>query len=184
MSGPSTISELLAAALDGDQEAWDRIVDGHRSLVWAVVVNAGLVGDDADDAFQMTFIRLLERGRSVREPERLPGWLATTARNEARNVQRRRRRSEPVDDFSELADEVDGGPDRGVMVDATVAAVRLALAELSERCQQLLRLLFTEPPLGYDEIGEILGIPVGSIGPTRMRCMERLRRSPHLRGVR
>lgn len=176
-------AEVLRAALDGDQSAWNRLVSEHRSLVWAVVIGMGLRGDDAEDAFQLTFIRLLEKGRNVRQPDHLAGWLATTARNEARGIHRRRRRVVTVDEVRDPAAVDTDDLAAGMVMDDRRIGLRRAMSELSAACQELLRLLFTEPPLTYEDISELLGIPIGSIGPTRARCLDRLRRSVHLRGV-
>ena len=184
MSSSEDPTQLLGNALDGDQDAWDALIEQYRSLVWAVVRSAGVYGDDAEDAFQMTFVRLIERGRSIVDASRLGGWLATTARNESRNIQRRQRRIDHVEEWDDRPDPSARALDHGLLSVEDESAVRRAFAELTERCQQLLRLLFTDPPLEYDDIGATLDMPVGSIGPTRARCLERLRRSRHLSGAR
>lgn len=183
MPADHTTAEVLRAALDGDEEAWQTLVDDHRSVVWAMVTGTGLRGADAEDAFQLTFIRLHERGRSIHDPERLRSWLATTARNMAIDVHRRQRRTVPVDDFTQVADPSDKPPERGVLADEAATSVHRALEDVSQKCRELLRLLFSDPTPSYELVSETLDIPIGSIGPTRQRCLDSLRRSRHLRGA-
>lgn len=184
MPDDQTTPELLRAALDGDEFAWAALVDEHRSVVWAMVTGTGLRGADAEDAFQLTFIRLHERGGSINDASRLRSWLATTARNTAIDVHRRQRHTVPVDDFSQISDLTNPAVDSGALTDDTIRSVRRALDDISQRCQQLLHLLFSDPAPSYELVSETLGIPIGSIGPTRQRCLDSLRRSRHLREAR
>ena len=170
------LADLLARARAGDQRAWREVVTRYTKLVWAVARSHRLDHADAADICQTTWLRLAEHIDAVREPARLPGWLATTARRESLRVIAGRRREAP----GALPDEPDpdpsAGPETLVLIEDRDNRLWGAFAGLSERCQQLLRLLSSAPELSYNEVGSVLGIPVGSIGPTRGRCLESLRR--------
>ena len=168
----------MQEATNGDSAAWRELCDRVRGIVWRSIHNHRLTGADADDVYAATMFRLAEHLGRIRDPERLPGWVATTARNEALGVFRMRKRVVVADSFVELAG--DDEPDR-LEVAELHDAVRRAFAMLDERCQQLLRISTADPPLAYEEVGALLGMPHGSIGPTRRRCLENLRAQPPLR---
>ena len=160
--------------------AWAELVDRFTPLVWSVA-RAHRLGDaDAADVFQCTWLRLLGSIDTLRDPECLAGWLATTARREALRLFRHAGRITSVDGArleriaieDEVADE-DEDDERPARSDV----VRAAVATLAPRDQALFRLLAADPPLSYSEISTALDIPMGSIGPTRSRCLDRLRRS-------
>jgi len=177
-----TTTELVALARDADEVAWKALVHRYRNVIWAASASFRFDRDTRDDVFQMTCLRLIDHLDSIREPERLAGWLSVTARRECLAIIRERARWNPQDDFESNA--ADGPPvDSAVIRDETVRIVAAALAEIEERCQELLRLVVAEPPLGYETIAEILGVPVGSIGPTRARCLEKLARRPGIVGI-
>lgn len=176
MSGAG-LDELLRAAAAGDQVAWKQIVDRFTGLVWATARAHRLSRDDAADVAQTTWLRLVENLGRIREPERLGAWLATTARHESLRVIKRGGREQPSDapDLFEL-------PSDDEIADVVVgrerdAALWRAFAVLSDKCQQLLRMLASAEEPSYEEIGSALKMRVGSIGPTRMRCLDTLRRS-------
>jgi RNA polymerase sigma factor (sigma-70 family) len=176
----ATFTELTAEAVSGDEAAWRELCGRLRNVVWKTIRSFGLYGADADDAYAATMFRLAEHLGGIRDPERLPGWVATTARNEALGTFRQRRRVVSVADVPEGA----GVADPDALVRAELRdAVRRAFALLDERCQQLLRILTADPPPPYDAIGDLLAMPHGSIGPTRRRCLERLRMQPPLRDL-
>jgi RNA polymerase sigma factor (sigma-70 family) len=167
--------ELLTAAASGDQGAWDALVNRYTSLLWSIARSYGLPAPDAADAVQTTWLRLLEHLDQIADPERLPGWLATTTRRECMHASRRiDRRTSPAAD---LLDIPDGGPgvDAGLLRDERDAALWRALSKLDDFCRRLLRVLMADPPPTYAEVSAALGIKVGSIGPTRARCLEKLR---------
>jgi RNA polymerase sigma factor (sigma-70 family) len=168
---------LLSAARAGDQRAWDALVERYTGLLWAVARGYRLDRADAGDVVQLTWLRLVERLDTITEPERLGGWLTTTMRRECLQLFRRRReRPAPVDDW--LASVPDPGPpvDAEVLLAERGAALWRAFRTLSERCQQLLRVLMATPPPSYAEVSAALGMPVGGIGPARQRCLAALRR--------
>ncbi len=177
-SSAASFSELAAAAADGDEDAWRALCGRLRNVVWKTINCYGVRGADADDAYAATMFRLAEQLGRIRDPERLPGWVATTARNEALALFRMRKRVVPVDELppSRPADEPDPLLRRELL-----DAVRQAFALLDDRCRRLLRLLTADPPLAYDQVGELFGMPHGSIGPTRRRCLDTLRAQSPLR---
>jgi RNA polymerase sigma factor (sigma-70 family) len=170
-----SLSELVRRAADGDEAAWSAIVDQFSSLVWATARAHRLSRDDAADVAQTTWLRLVEHLDRIREPERLGAWLATTARNECLRVIRRGAREQPSDEADLFEAPADDTLDRLLVDPERDGALWRAFAALSERCKSLLRLLMADEPPSYEEVGAALGMPVGAIGPTRGRCLERLR---------
>jgi RNA polymerase sigma factor (sigma-70 family) len=170
-----TNGELLAAAAAGDQRAWDTLVERHTSLLWSIARSYRLSAADAADVVQTTWLRLVEHLGKVADPERLPGWLATTARRECIHLMRRTDRH--AEFSAELPDLQDDGPapDAALLRDERDAELWRALARLDELCQRLLRVLMADPPLAYADVAAVLGIKIGSIGPTRARCLAKLR---------
>ena len=173
------LPELAAKAMEHDQEAWRALVDRLKGVVWKVLYGYDLTEEDRKDAFASTFFRLYEHLHSIRELEKLPGWVATTARNEAHTIFRRRRNTVPMESVG-LRETPTVEDQDHVVADELHTALRAAFTRLNPQSQALMRLLTTDPPLSYDEISRILDIPRGSIGPLRQRCLERLRNSPEL----
>ena len=172
---------IVAAAARGDQAAWNRLVECHSSLLWAVARAHRLSGSDAADVVQTTWLRLVEHLPQIRNPEGLGAWLATTARRESLGAVRRGRRCEPSEAIEAVADGAD--LDARLLRDERDAAVARAFARLPARDRALLRLLTLEPAPSYEEIGAALAMPIGSIGPTRGRALERLRRELRAAGA-
>lgn len=168
---------LLAAAGRGDQAAWDALVARHCGLLWGIARGYRLGEADAGDAVQTTWLRLVENLSRIQDPERLPGWLATTMRRECLRMLSHggRGRATPIDTVDELPD---GGDelDAGLLADERDAALWRAVTALSQRCRQLLRVLMASPPPAYAEVSAVLDMPIGSIGPSRQRCLDQLRR--------
>jgi RNA polymerase sigma factor (sigma-70 family) len=171
---------LARRACDGDASAKEVLVERLQRLVWSTISVFGLSPEDRDDVFAATFCRFFEHLCAIRDPERIPGWIATTARNEAYTLLRARGRAVPTD---EIEDGVESGPwaDDRLLDDELNAALVAGFRLLPRHCQQLLRYLSAEPPLSYDEVGQLLDMPHGSIGPTRRRCLDRLRNTPPIR---
>ena len=173
--------DLVARAKDGDTGAWNALVNRLAGVVWRVTADGGLSHEDRQDVFAATFFRLFEHLGDIREPVKLPGWLATTARNEVRQLMRMKWRLEPRD---EVEPAIEAGPidvDEDLLDGELRAALQAAFLRLGRPCRELLRLTTTVPPLSYDEISALTGIARGSLGPNRQRCLERLRRAPELR---
>ncbi len=172
----TSTQELLAAAAGGNQAAWNRLVDRFERLVWSVARGFRLSDADAADVCQTTWLRLVEHLQSINDPERLAGWLATTAKREAISVLRKRDREVPVFDTPDDEDgDADQDPERQTIVQDEYRELWTAFAALSERCRSLLRVLAVSPLENYAQMAAALGMPVGSIGPTRARCLGRLR---------
>ena len=170
----TSTSELVARARDGDEESWRQLVHRMKNVVWKTVNGFNMPTGDTEDAFAATMFRLAENLDRIRDPERLPGWLATTARNESLALLRARRRTVVMDEVPEDGGDP-GDHETNLVLDELRQAVREAFATLGRECQQLLRLLTGDPPMQYRDIAEHLGVPIGSIGPTRQRCLQKLR---------
>jgi RNA polymerase sigma factor (sigma-70 family) len=171
------LADVVRGAAAGDQQAWNQLVDRFSNLLWSITSAYRLSQADAADVLQTTWLRLLEHLDSVREPERVGSWLATTARRECLRVLRRASRVLLTDDDARLAPEPDPtpGPEALLLQAEWDQQLRQAFARLPEPSQRLLRIAASGA--SYEEIAAALDMPVGSIGPTRARCLERLRRN-------
>lgn len=165
---------MLLRAAAGEREAWDALVDRFGQMVWSVARSYRLDDAAASDVAQTVWLRLIENVDRIKDPERLPGWLATTCRREALRVLKRGERDIPSD-FEYDVEDPSPSLESMLVEDEESREVLAAFGEIGEECQQLLRLLTVEPALSYDEIAEVTGRPVGSLGPTRGRCVEKLR---------
>lgn len=173
--GTTTDDELVRRALDHDQAAWRELVDRYTRLVWHVIHGFPQLDPDRKaDVHQTVWLRLAEQLDALRDPSRIGGWLASTARHECIRVSRLAGREIPDDDLGDRP--IDGDVDRSLLDDERDRALWHAFAQLKPDCQQLLRLLLADPPFSYDEIAEVLDMARGSIGPTRGRCLAQLRR--------
>ncbi|MEU4423102.1 sigma-70 family RNA polymerase sigma factor [Actinoplanes sp. NPDC024001] len=177
MVDTSTVTALVAAAGEGDAGAWKALVERYAPLVASVIVKHRLFGADAEDVAQTVWLRLVEHLRDLREPRALPMWLITISRNECVRVLKAGRRLRPVDPTTE--NDIYSGeatePDQALLDGERNQILLAAFAELSDRHRELLLLLTADPPISYSEISRRLGVPVGSIGPTRARALRRLR---------
>jgi len=169
------LGAVVPAAKDGDREAWNALVARYSGLIWSIA-RAHRLGDaDAADVFQTTWLRLVEHLGEIRDPDRVGAWLATTARNECLRVLRVGQRHVLTDGF-DLPDEAgDAALDARMLGAERDAALWRAFSRISGRCAALLRMLAADPAPSYEEVGAALEMPVGSIGPTRGRCLEQLR---------
>lgn len=171
---------LVRAAAHGDECSWDALVERYSGLVWAIARNHRLSSADADEVFQTTWLRLVEHADRLQDPAKVGGWLATTARHESLRVLRRSGRQVLMGDELPEPDCPTPAPDEDLLRSERDAALWSAFSRLPGRDQALLRLLTADPAPSYEEIGAALDMPVGSIGPTRARCLERLRRTADL----
>jgi RNA polymerase sigma factor (sigma-70 family) len=169
--GP-TSGELLRRAATGDQEAWDRLVERYAGMVWDICRSAGLDRHEAADVAQVVWLRLVENLGRLRDAERVGSWLATTAKRE--RLRALRRRSRECAETTETADPTPGPYERVEQAER-VRVLSAALSRLPERDRALLRTLAEPDRPSYAELSAALDIPVGSIGPTRMRALARLR---------
>jgi RNA polymerase sigma factor (sigma-70 family) len=171
------IARLVRGAAAGDRRAWERLVDQFARLIWAITAEFKLAESDAADVAQTTWLRLLEHIDRIEYPDRVGSWLAATARNECLRSLAARKRVVLAHDDEFLTGVVASEPevDERILADERDQVVRDALSCLPKRWQRLLELLMADPPASYAEISDQLGVPVGSIGPTRGRCLAQLR---------
>jgi RNA polymerase sigma factor (sigma-70 family) len=177
-----TVVALVTHAAGGDPTAWNDIVERYAPLVWSICARFQLGNSDREDVAQNVWLLLVEQLGKLREPAALPGWLATTTHRECLRVvtaaSKTERLGTGLDDALQFVDHTI--IDEEILMAERNAALRTAFAELPPRYQQLLGMLAKDPPVSYAEISATLQIPVGSIGPQRARCLERLRKSPAL----
>lgn len=180
---PDATARLVHSAAAGDERAWKELVDQFAGLVWAVT-RAHRLGDaDAGEVAQTTWLRLVEHLDLLKDPERVGAWLATTARRECLGVLRRSARLVPHGhELPELADDAPTH-DTALLTQERDATLWRAFAHLGERDRALLRMLMADPAPSYEEISAALGMPIGSIGPTRARALQRLRREVERLGL-
>jgi RNA polymerase sigma factor (sigma-70 family) len=186
-SGPTTVrpsqpdrgarlAGLVSAARQGSEDALGLIVTELSPLLWQVARAAGLSSDDAEDVLQTVWMRLVAHLDGIHDSAALTGWLVTTTRREAWRVRAAVKKQLPAS--QDLLDELpDGGPgsEEQVIVDDQRRALWQAIGQLSKRCQELLRIIAFAPRPDYTAVSAALGMPVGSIGPTRGRCLAKLR---------
>lgn len=181
----SSITDLVQRCLHGDDEAWRELVARFGRLVHAIPARQGLSAAEVDDIGQEVFLALSQNLHTIEDPERLPAWLVTTARRATWRAVQRRRYEEPLELVSEDGEERAQPtalvapfptPDQLLAGWQRQEVLQRAMEQLSPRCRQLLTLLFldSEEP-NYEEIGRLMDMPKGSIGPTRNRCLDHLR---------
>jgi RNA polymerase sigma factor (sigma-70 family) len=181
MRNDPQVIDLVTRARNGDRSAWDALIDRYSPLIWSVCRRSQLDRTDAEDVYQVVWLRLVEQLDNLREPAALPGWLATTTQRECYRVGRARYRlavGEQGPDAENLPDEQTVRAEDELLRAERYAALHEAFLDLSPSYQRLLTLLIADPPIPYAEISARLGIAVGSIGPFRSRCLDRLRRHP------
>jgi RNA polymerase sigma factor (sigma-70 family) len=169
------LAALVTSAAAGEQRSWDALVWEFGGLIWAVA-RAHRLGDaDAADVAQTTWLRLVEHLDHLHDPARIGAWLATTARRECLRVLRAANRQVLLGDHAPEFESPDPPPDEELLIAERDRALRRSFERLRAGDQALLRLLIAEPRPHYKEISAALDMPVGSIGPTRVRALERLR---------
>ena len=177
VSAPSQdLNPIVHAAGQGDDAAWEALVERFSGLIWAVARGHGLSAADAADVSQTCWLRLAEHLRNIRDPQRIGAWLATTARNESVNLLRHARRCVALGEDREIALPAECTDVAARLLDGERdVALWRAFDSLPPRCKTLLRVLTMDPAPSYVEVSAVLGMPVGSIGPTRGRCLQSLR---------
>lgn len=171
------VALLVQAAAAGDQQAWDRLVGRYVALLWHIAFRHGLSEWDAADVVQTTWLRLFENIEEVREPARVGSWLSTTAQRESLRHLAHHQKVVPSDDeatFDEQ-DRLQPPLDEALLVREQAASAQAAVATLPSTWRSLVELMTQDPPPSYEAISAELGVPIGSIGPTRGRCVRRLR---------
>jgi len=169
----SVVAELLARCRSGDEDAWRELLERYGALILSVPRRYGMKGAQADDVFADVCLALVRALPSLRDPKALPQWLLRTAARATWEAARRSKRAVPGE-----ALRLAGGslPDEEASTLEQEQAVRDALRAVPERCRRLLELLyFAVPGLSYDEIARRLGLARGSLGPTRRRCLDKMR---------
>jgi RNA polymerase sigma factor (sigma-70 family) len=175
------VIDLVTSARNGEKQAWDAIVERYSPLIWSICRRHQLGGTDAEDVGQAVWLQLVSQLGNLRDPAALPGWVATTTRRECSRILRAAcslPRSRFGLDAENIPDEQNATTEHELLLAERNAALREAFARLPQGYQRLLALLIADPPVPYAEISARLGIPVGSIGPSRARCLDKLRRDP------
>jgi RNA polymerase sigma factor (sigma-70 family) len=186
MHDGSLVADLVVRARNGDKQAWDALVERYAPLVWSICRRHRLDGADTDDVGQSVWLRLVEQLGRIRDPAALPGWLATTTRRECWRVLRAAHGPEAAGyllDAGNIPDRQSGTAEDELLLAERHAALREAFTRLPPSYQRLIALLIEDPPVPYVEISNRLGIPVGSIGPIRGRCLEKLRQDPAIKAL-
>lgn len=173
------IGTLLRRCREGDHVAWKRLVDRFQGLVYSIAKRTGLSTDDCADVFQSTFVALHKNLDRLEEPAALPKWIAVTASRESLRLKRVNSRAttktsehQTLDEL--VADEEDLA-DQAAIQALESELLHQSVSELAEKCRELLSLLYFADDVSYQEVSEKTGLAMGSIGPTRARCIEKLR---------
>jgi RNA polymerase sigma factor (sigma-70 family) len=166
---------VVAEARCGSSVAWEVLVDRFSGLVASMARRCRLSDADVAEVCQTTWLRLVENLDRIEQPERIGAWLATTSRRESLRIATRKTVVSSTEEMDPV-DEQSDPPDADLLRQEQVQAIRVAAERLSPKCQQLLGLLMGDDDLPYKDIAEQLNMPIGSIGPTRGRCLEELRR--------
>ncbi len=175
------VADLVEACRQGKPKAWDLFLERYGRLIWSVALRLGANSAEAEEIFQRTWVAVVEGIGRVEQPERVHRWLASTARHQTWQLFDERRRSRRFASLEEAHDQDDESQigaiqERDILALEAGEMARQALAQLDDRCRELLTQLFlANPPLDYQEISRRTGLAVGSIGPIRARCLSRLR---------
>ena len=169
------LTRVVGEAAAGVGAAWEILVDRFGGLVIAIARRCRLSDADVAEVSQTTWLRLVENVDRIEQPERLGAWLATTSRRESLRIATRRVVLSATDEVYLMADDDVDPLDAGLLKDEQLRMIRIATERLAPRCRRLLGLLMGDDDLPYNEIAEQLSMPIGSIGPTRGRCLEHLR---------
>ena len=175
------VTDLVMRARTGEKQAWDALVERYAPLVWSICRRYRLGAADVQDAGQSVWLHLVEQLGNLRDPAALPGWLATTTQHECARAVRAAnnpRLAALAPEIEDIPGAATGMAEQELLIAERHAALREAFSDLPPCCQQLIALLIEDPPVPSAQISARLGIPVGSIGPTRGRCLDKLRSDP------
>ena len=171
--------DLVRRCLEGHAEAWEALIRRYRRLIYSMPAAYRISGDEADEIFQSVAVKLFQNLGSLRSTDSLASWIAVTARRECQAARRGEARFTDLDSHVAAGNEPrDEAPDVLQAIEEIEAehTVALALERLGEPCRSLLTALYVEdPPPSYEELGRRLGRPIGSLGPTRARCLKKLK---------
>lgn len=177
----SDVERLVARCRKQDSEAWAKLVTEFQALVYSIPRRYGLGEDDAADVFQNTFQALFKNLDRIESGQALPKWLAVTAAREAMRLKRVSKRTLSTEDGPLGLDELVASEEASAEAEAIRSdagyRLRRAIGAMQARCRDLLTVLYLEEEESYAVVGERLGMPVGAIGPTRARCLEKLRKT-------
>src|SRR5262245_2006888 len=185
MADDHSVADLVERARKGDQDAWRQLHDRYTPFVWAICHRYRVSREDGLDVHQTVWLRVWEKLDSLQRPDAFTGWLATITQREclrAAQIAHKREDKQHVLDFDRGAGDESVAIGQELELAERQAALRAAFAELPEHCRSLLLMLMEDTSLSYAEIAARLCVPIGRIGPTRGRCLAKLRRSPHLKG--
>lgn len=167
---------LWALICQNDNKAWEELIQKYKSLVYAVLTRSGLSMHDAADCFQQIWVQLLKHKKNITQPDRLSAWLVTTAKREAIRAGKKAARETELDDTFDPVDE-NALPDESLKQLQLQATLENGLGHLDHRCRKLLTALFYQPEdYTYQKIADELNISINSLGPTRQRCLDKLKR--------
>ncbi|MGH3178425.1 MAG: RNA polymerase sigma factor [Streptosporangiaceae bacterium] len=178
MNDVPSVTDLVTRAMHGDEQAWDALVERYAPLVWSICRRYRLSDADVHDVSQSVWLGLVNHLGKLRDPGALPGWLATTTRRQCGKARHAAQAAGNVLDTGDIPDEQARMAEQELLVAERHATLREAVTRLSPNCQRLIAILIEDPPVPYAQISARLGIPVGSIGPCRGRCLDKLRRNP------
>lgn len=170
------IEDIWARVLGGDPSAWEELVLKYAALVYSVARRTGLRQAEAEDCAQQTWMALYTGRHTIRDPLHLPAWLTSTARRKAMRTRRRQLKADELHKSTDAPAEV-SQPDEAIMAMQRIAQLDLAMEQLDDKCQRVLTEIFLAPEdLSYRDLALRLGMPENSLGPTRMRCLKKLRK--------
>jgi RNA polymerase sigma factor (sigma-70 family) len=174
------VADLVTRARNGDQQAWEALVERYSPLIWSLCRHYRLSRADAEDVGQRVWLQFVSHLGAIRDPAALPGWLTTTTRRECHRVVRAAQGPQAAGQLLDesIPDKQARTAEQEMLAAERHAALREAFTCLSPSRQHLMALLIEDPPVPYTEISARLGIPVSSIGPTRRRCLDQIRRHP------
>jgi len=176
---------MVQECLKGNEEAWSALIDKYKNLIFSIPIKYGLSPDEAAEIFQAVCISMLQELSQLREPRALAALLIRITSHKCFRWKEQRNRNIDINLQEILPDEFPKMPEEILCEIEREQIFREALAALSQECQLLLELLFFEnPPVAYEELSKTLGLAKGSIGATRMRCLEKLRRGLEKKGFR
>ena len=174
------VTDLVMRARKGNQQAWEALVERYAPLIWSICRHYRLDRSDAEDVAQSIWLQFVNHLGAIRDPAAVPGWLTTVTKRECGRVVRAARGPQAAGQLADenLPDKQTRTAEQELLAAELHAVLRDAFTCLSPSRQQLMAMLIEDPPVPYTEISARLGIPISSIGPTRGRCLDQLRRHP------
>lgn len=180
-----TDSELVSLCLKGDGQAWASLITRYRRLIYSIPVRFSFSPADSSDVFQDVCLKLLEHLQDLKDESKVSAWLITTTTRQCIHTKSMKYRTTGTDEeMDEPADPSENLEEVRIQAEQQ-QTVRDAVEQLPGRCKALIEMLYFDPrALNYEEISATLGMPVASIGPTRARCLDKLRTLLRRRGIK